>query len=55
MKTHGKFCGANFQKQARCAENYYSVVAQKVAEQTENVRKLHCLAQLYANVLVHAS
>ena len=46
LKEHGKFFGANFLRQVKCAESSYAVVAQKAAER---------IAQLYASVLAHVS
>ena len=47
LKEHGKFFGANFLRQVKCAENSYAVVAQKAAKKITNVKKLHCPVQLY--------
>ena len=55
LKEHGKFFGANFLRQVKCAESSYAVVAQKAAERIANVKKLRCPAQLYASVLAHVS
>ena len=52
---HGKFFGASSLKQAKCAESFYAVGAQKAAKEIANARKLHYPAQLCASVLAHAS
>ena len=55
LKEHGKFFGANFLRQVKCAESSYAVVAQKAAERIANVKKLRYPALLYASVLAHVS
>ena len=49
---HGRFCGVNFLRQVRFAENLYAVAVPRAAIQIASARKLPCPVQLCANVLV---
>ena len=52
VAENGRFCGVNFLRQVRFAENLYTVAVPRAAVQITSARKLPCPVQLCANELV---